>query len=69
MKNIQFKKTKLNLQINIECVLIIIRSSNKENVPFTWPGRVQNVSSFTITGDKFVNYVPISRYGDFYILQ
>ena len=44
---------------------ILILSKNKENVTFTWSAGVQNVLFLTITGDKFVIYVPIRRYGDF----
>jgi tetrahydromethanopterin S-methyltransferase subunit H len=45
------------------------QQSNKENVTFTWPTGVQNVLLLTITGDKFVIYVPIRRYGDCNTLQ
>ena len=41
---------------------LLILSSNKENVTFTWPAVVQNILFFTITGDKFVIYAPIRRY-------
>jgi hypothetical protein len=34
-----------------------------------WTAGVQNVLLFTITGDEFVIYVPIRRYGDFSTLQ
>jgi hypothetical protein len=34
-----------------------------------WSTGVQDVLFFTIGGDKFVIYVPIRRYGDFYTLQ
>ena len=40
-----------------------------ENVTFTWPAGVQDVLFFTITGDKFVIYIPIRRYGDFNTFQ
>jgi hypothetical protein len=43
-------------------VFLPILSNNKENVTFTWPVGVQCVLFFTITGDKFVIYVPIRRY-------
>ena len=46
-------------------IFLLILSKNKENVTFTWATVVQNVLFFTTTGDKFVIYVPISRYGDF----
>jgi hypothetical protein len=48
---------------------LLILSKNKENVTFTWAAVVQNVLFLTITGDKFVIYVPIRRYGDFNTLQ
>ena len=45
-------------------------SKNKEHVTFTWATGFQNVLFLTIlTGDKFVIYVPIRRYGDFSTLQ
>ena len=43
-----------------------IPPKNKENVTFRW---ATDVSFFTITGDKFVIYVPVRRYGDFNTLQ
>ena len=49
------------------CLLIL--SKNKENVTFTWATGVQDVLCFTIAGDKFGIYVPISRYGDFNTLR
>ena len=44
---------------------LLILSNNKENVTFTWSTGVHYVLFFTITGEKFVIYVPIRRYGDF----
>ena len=49
------------------CLLIL--SKNKKNVTFTWATGIQNVLFLTITGDKFVIYVPIRRCGDFNTLQ
>jgi hypothetical protein len=43
-------------------VFLLISSNNKENVTFTWSVGVQCVLFFTITGNKFVIYVPIRRY-------
>ena len=37
-------------------------SNNIENVTFTWPAGFSNVLFVTLTGDKFVIYVPIHRY-------
>jgi hypothetical protein len=48
---------------------LLILSKNKENVTFTCAAGVQHVLFLTITGDKFVIYVPIRRYGDFNTLQ
>ena len=36
--------------------------TTKKTLTFTWPVGVQCVLFFTITGDKFVIYVPIRRY-------
>ena len=33
-------------------------SNHKENVTFTWSAGVQNILFLTITGDKFIVYVP-----------
>ena len=48
---------------------LLILFQSKEDVTFTWAAGVQHVLLLTITGDKFVIYVPIGRYGDFNTLQ
>ena len=50
-------------------ISLLTLSKNKENVTFTWATGVQNVLFLTITGDKFVVYVPIRRYEDFNTLK
>jgi hypothetical protein len=56
IKLLQVKKKTL------ETFIFFLILSNKDNVTFMWPVGVQNVLFFTITGDKFVIYVPIRRY-------
>ena len=48
---------------------LLILYKNKENVTFMGAVGVQNVLFLTITGDKFVIYVPIRRYEDFNTLK
>jgi hypothetical protein len=68
---------------NGTCIIILDKKYNIENsschfgsygsiwtnVTFTWVAVVQNVLFLTITGNKFVIYVPIRRYGDFNTLK
>jgi hypothetical protein len=46
-----------------------LKKQTKLFVTLTWAAEVQNVVFLTITGDKFVIYVPIRKYGDFNTLQ
>jgi hypothetical protein len=50
-------------------VYLFFPKQNKENVTFTAAAGVQNVFFFTVTGDKFVIYVPIRRCGELNTLQ